>query len=481
MDKMITAIAVISTDDEGVGGIRRHALEMVNAWSMETTVIYAAYRDRVLQLGVCRNGRWIYKVESLQDGSFDILREVFDAYHVGLVHIHSFFWITKELHGFYKAMGVPYVYTIHGYHAVCPMQTLTTGYDRHYCGYPDDLDECRKCLKKSHREAWRYSRDQIIDIEQYLRMYLGLLNDAAMLVAVSDDVKRRILQRFPGLKDKIQVIENPEVVEPDHKLMHEALSKRCKRERDTKSVRIGCIGAISYTKGRDIIEACARAAETRYPDMEFIVFGTLSPTVKQPPQNLTIRGRYREEDVYGQIADEDIDFFWFPAIWPETYSYTLSIPVRLGIPIVSSNLGAPKDRIERQGWGATYKWDSSPEEILDFLHGFDYRHYEATGDFVIHNDHFPTIEEYYGDIWQPHTVQYDEEKAKCIFAAFKKNQDGHGMKDFTLFEWKWLMRRTYGFFARLSLIRRFSIHKLWIDLKHKGIRGTYVYIRSMYS
>ena len=134
MDKMITAIAVISTDDEGVGGIRRHALEMVNAWSMETTVIYAAYRDRVLQLGVCRNGRWIYKVESLQDGSFDILREVFDAYHVGLVHIHSFFRITKELHGFYKAMGVPYVYTIHDYHVCCPMQALTMGHKGRYCG-----------------------------------------------------------------------------------------------------------------------------------------------------------------------------------------------------------------------------------------------------------------------------------------------------------------------------------------------------------
>lgn len=51
---------------------------------------------------------------------------------------------------------------------------------------------------------------------------------------------------------------------------------------------------------------------------------------------ITILGPYDEETIYSQIPGHLIDFFWFPGICPETYSYTLTIPVRLGIPLLTA-------------------------------------------------------------------------------------------------------------------------------------------------
>lgn len=96
------------------------------------------------------------------------------------------------------------------------------------------------------------------------------------------------------------------------------------------------------------------------------------------------------------INSQAIDFFWFPGVWPETYSYTLSIPVRLRIPCLSTDLGAIASRIQANHWGETYPWQDGAEAIVKHLLDFSYESYQNP-DFVLKNIAFPPFEEYYRD------------------------------------------------------------------------------------
>ena len=46
------------------------------------------------------------------------------------------------------------------------------------------------------------------------------------------------------------------------------------------------------------------------------------------------------------------DVAWFPAQWPETYSYTLSACLQAGLPVVAPASGGPVDLVDpsRTGW-----------------------------------------------------------------------------------------------------------------------------------
>ena len=48
---------------------------------------------------------------------------------------------------------------------------------------------------------------------------------------------------------------------------------------------------------------------------------------------------------------------WFPAQWPETYSYTLSAAIDAGLPIVATRIGAFPERLE----GRPLTWLVDPE------------------------------------------------------------------------------------------------------------------------
>jgi len=59
---------------------------------------------------------------------------------------------------------------------------------------------------------------------------------------------------------------------------------------------------------------------------------------------------------------------WFPAQWPETYSYTLSAAIDAGLPIVATRIGAFPERLE----GRPLTWLVEPEASTeDWLAAFD--------------------------------------------------------------------------------------------------------------
>lgn len=197
---------------------------------------------------------------------------------------------------------------------------------------------------------------------------------------------------------------------------------------------------------------CARRALKEKKKIQFYVFGTLKTKKNMLPANIIIKGKYEEKSVYQDIMEMDIDFFWFPSPCPETYSYTLSIPIRLGIPVLGSNLGAIGERIQRHRWGAVYSWKLQGEKLLKCLTGFDYAHFKK-GKLYIENTDAPIINDYYNDIIKV-ISQADDDIDFCIKEYSRKEK---------------ILNNIYDNELKYYLQKRKSIIKIFMHLNYTWV------------
>jgi glycosyltransferase involved in cell wall biosynthesis len=58
-----------------------------------------------------------------------------------------------------------------------------------------------------------------------------------------------------------------------------------------------------------------------------------------------VTGPYRHEDLVNLIEANRLNLFFLPSICPETFSYVTEEMIRLEVPIVAFDLGAPGDRL----------------------------------------------------------------------------------------------------------------------------------------
>jgi len=126
------------------------------------------------------------------------------------------------------------------------------------------------------------------------------------------------------------------------------------------------LGAISREKGADVLEAAALLAKKEKAGLQFHLLGY----AYRPLDGVIEYGAYSDADVDEKISSINPDIIWYPALWPETYSYTLSEGLRSARPIIASNLGAFPERLKGRLYSSVYDWKSSPEEWLNHFSDF---------------------------------------------------------------------------------------------------------------
>lgn len=471
---LVKSIALITDIFEG--GVGRHVSEMAAEWSKETLVLLIIYRDRIVTVNLYQYGKITLSKNLVQDGSFDFLKHLFSLLQVNLLHIHSFFRMSKSLYDFYCQLDIPYVYTLHNYQVICPIMTMLNGPT--YCGNEKRLCVCRKCLRKAHRAPWLYTRNNVIDIVEYRNAYKDILERAALVICPSKDAMERLLEYYPQVNAK--VLPNPEIIDF-------SIQNQCHDgDLDTidlsqnRTIRVGLIGGIGFTKGRNVIDQVIKVVKKRDYKIKFIVFGTIKPPIKHS-QYLEVLGRYKESEVYQKIIDKSIDFFWFPPVWPETYSYVLSIPIRLKIPVLGSNLGAIGERILSGKWGAVYPWNSTIDEIVEALRSFDYLKWRQIGNFNIKNTYFPSISEFYNPMTIRVNKLHESDRGKDELlqnvCKYLEKGNNHIPTRLTLYETRVLIASQNNIIGKISVLLHFSVISLFNDIKYAGIKGIIRHIK----
>ena len=262
----------------------------------------------------------------------DLLAQTLHGLRVARVHFHHAHGHPQSVLDLPRTAGLPFDVTLHDYMPICPQLQLVDG-DGRYCGEPDTAG-CTACLA-GRPPAWP------LDIVAWRGMFAAWLRGADRVIAPSHDVARRMGRYLPDLAIEVW----------PHFDRFDQVARR---------VRVATLGTLFDTKGLSRVEASVEEAIARGQPLTFRVIGAFGrPPRPFPRSRLSITGEYDEVELPALIASEAPDVLWFPAQFPETYSYTLTAALATGLPIVASAFGAFPERLAGLARATLLPWDAS--------------------------------------------------------------------------------------------------------------------------
>ncbi|MDO5626114.1 MAG: glycosyltransferase [Pseudomonadota bacterium] len=354
---------VLAVLHDRAGGTERHVHELASALraQVQFLVLRPLPGQRLgLQLPDPQEALALaFELPADQHALLTLLRQL----GVGHVHYHHLLGHGDFVRQLPQRLGVTYDFTAHDFYTLCPQISLT---DRSggYCGELGPR-QCADCL--THSPAPDGS-----DIHTWRNQNAGFLSSARHVIAPARDVLARLLPLGPGaplhLVPHTDIPPGTELPVPNPAALQ-----------GERPLKVAVIGALSIIKGADLLEDVAIAARQQGAPVEFHLIGYGYRALKtQPHARLTIHGRYDEKDLPGLLDWLQPDLVWFPAQWPETYSYTLSACLLGGWPVVAPDLGAFAERLAGRRWSWVRPWRQTPAEWLAFFTDIRARHF-ATG------------------------------------------------------------------------------------------------------
>ena len=100
-----------------------------------------------------------------------------------------------------------------------------------------------------------------------------------------------------------------------------------------------------------MILALARHAVSHDLDIEYSIIGYSDQDAAMKAAGVNVTGAYSSEDeVIEHLKEIQPDLVFISSVWPETYCYTLSIPIALKLPVMVFDLGAQGERAAELPW-----------------------------------------------------------------------------------------------------------------------------------
>lgn len=238
----------------------------------------------------------------------------------------------------------------HDFYSICPSFNLLNC-DNEFCrvSYKNGCENCIAAIQsfqsKRSREILFFGFKTIADWRKMWGEFFSCLDE---LIVFSHSTKEIFLQAYPILAEKIKII--PHEVSPLPKVsvkVHEGIN-------------IAMLGNINSTaKGCLVIaEMCLNN-----PDADIHLFAVGAYT--HPPQNLVVTGKYSPAELPLLMEKYQIDIVFIPSICPETFSYTTSEAMSMGLPVVCYNMGAPAERVKKYAKGLVLKTIKPAENLLE--------------------------------------------------------------------------------------------------------------------
>jgi len=247
------------------------------------------------------------------------------AADVRRAHVHHTMGNTMDLRALLDALGIPFDVTVHDYYALCPHVNFLPFLDAQYCGEPD-ARHCNACLSARPEpgapdiDTWRLTKN-------------WLFTTADRVICPSNDARERLARH--GLAERAIVVPHEARTATPWRVTAPPLGRR--------KLRIALLGVLADRKGRAIVESVAEQAGD---DVALHLIGYPEhPIAPAAAARLTVTGEYAEADLPGMIAALKPHAIWFPAQWPETYSYTLTAAIDAGVPILATRIGAFPERL----------------------------------------------------------------------------------------------------------------------------------------
>ncbi len=241
--------------------------------------------------------------------------------------------IPEQLTKLVELHGAELTVAIHDYYPLCPSYTLLDD-KQHFCGVPDDLEICRKCLPRNG--FMLSSTKPFTNINCWRQSWKKTLSIAHKILCFSESSAALVRRAYPAsaeISTKIEV------------LPHEVatLASRIPTIRFDQPLVLGAIGAIGMQKGSRIIRRMAKIIENKNLPIRIAVIGNTD--VQDMPGCVTVSGTYVPAELPDLIEKFSVNMGLMASIWPETFSYVTAEMMSMNLPILAFNIGAPAERL----------------------------------------------------------------------------------------------------------------------------------------
>jgi GT2 family glycosyltransferase len=252
---------------------------------------------------------------------------------------------------------------VHDYYSVCQIFVLLD-WENKYCNVPD-FQKCNECLSKKKGENSKYI--QIKDQELWREAWRNFIEEADEIIFFSSASKEIVKKAYEDLpEEKMRVVP--------HSVDNFKKTAGAKNKSKNHPLTIGILGGINFVKGSGIIKEMVEIIEKEKLDVKIVVIGSFIGNIKSA--KLKVLGKYDREDVPVLAAENEIDVFFIPSIWPETFSYTSQEIMNMRYPLAVFNLGAPAERAARYDKGLIIP-KINPKIALDLIVKFYKGTYQA--------------------------------------------------------------------------------------------------------
>jgi GT2 family glycosyltransferase len=255
------------------------------------------------------------------------------------VTFHSFVgWKSNEIEvliGFLAEHQLSYSVVGHDYMAVCPRIKLIDSAGE-FCDV-GDASRCTFCLRTSDGPVeTSLMAPYNSDIKLYREFFGSILRRSEEIICSTQDQAERFARQ--GFQQVLvsEPFEAPFSVLPSY-------------QHDPASRNVVLIGGLSVEKGAEQLFHVASHCLQINPSVHFYLVGAasnLEDLTRLP--NFTSVSRYSTfNELHDAVRYIYSPIAFFPAIWPETWCYTLSEALQMGLPVIAPNLGALGSRLSR--------------------------------------------------------------------------------------------------------------------------------------
>lgn len=342
------------------GGTRRHVHELSTHFEGRaiclTLTPLADHRVRLEWDDAKESFALDYHGLQQADELVELLRQI----GIDQIHYHHLLGVNPDLMRLPEQLGVTYDFTAHDYYNACPQIALVDP-AQSYCG-EQGIEQCINCLQGRPAPTGE-------TIQDWRLRHRIFLNGARTVLAPSRDAAQRLEGYFPTANVRhaphLDITPRTPLPSPAPRSLH-----------PSSNLRVFVVGAINQIKGANTLEAAAQEAARIQAPIEFHLLGYAHrPLQLQPHASLSVHGAYDDADLPHLLRRLQPDLIWFPARWPETYSYTLSACLQSGAPVIATNLGAFPERLAGRAWSWIRPWDTAPGDWLSFMLELRQQHY----------------------------------------------------------------------------------------------------------
>lgn len=286
----------------------------------------------------------------------DLLR-LLAPLRIARVHVQHWLGLKIDLRALIRALGVPFDVTIHDWFAICPRINLLPAADGPSCGEPAPA-ACDRCIQARDDTAahdslgWRAEQAWLLRVAD------------RVLCATEDSIARLARYGLAGRAVLAPLEAMPAVVPPCPSLR--PAPKPLRGRAGARPLRVAVLGVLADHKGAPRVTALAETTEPGR--IAITLIGKAERPIPAAARHaLSETGAYEPEELAALIARVDPEVIWFPAGWPETWSYTLTQGILSGRPILASDIGAFRERLAGHPRATLIAPEAGPEETLSAM------------------------------------------------------------------------------------------------------------------